>query len=394
MAEYIDSSINTKSEFIRDWLDKNLLSNNKSFHVQSGYFTFEAIEPFTQVLKSIIKNGGTVKFVLGSNAGSLVYNDAKAVLDIISGSPNSSLTIVAFKNAEFHPKCYHVKRSDNSEGALVGSGNLTQFGVSLNVEAAVLLDTRSGDNPTLVQEIKDAIDTWGTRGENDGSYQIKTQRDIEDLRQSKIIDLGNVEVRIPRGRIFRQKKPKIVLKKSLTGHWTFLKGTSRAHRVATLVTVPKPNLIVLMAELPKGSGRWKQANFDKDNFQGFFGLTIGNKVQHISLQHVAADGSLGLVESRPGVSVKSHNYRLELAAASGLQYPSRAPIGVFIRTTTDTFRYRLLMPTDPEFAIVSGFMASHWAGLPGRKRRVLTDTHTLRRNWPNSPLWIQAGNLF
>ena len=395
MVKYIDSAIDNKSKFIRDWLDNNLLSDNKSFNVQSGYFTFEAIQPFVQVLKNIINNSGTVKFVLGSNAGSLSAGDVKAVLDIIQGSPNSSLTVVSFKNAEFHPKCYHVKRSDNSESALVGSGNLTQFGVSLNVEAAIILDTRIGDNPILVQEIKDVIDIWGTRSEHDGSYQIKTQQDIEDLRQSKIIDLGNIEARIPRGRILHQKKPKRVLKKSLRGHWIFLKGARRRGRSVGPVTRPTPNLTVLIAEIPKGSGRWKQANFDKDNFLNFFGLTIGNKAQHISLQHISADGSLQAIESRPGVSVKSHNYRLELTAASGLKYPSNtAPIGVFIRLSANNFRYRLLMPSDPQFAIVSAFMATKWVGLPSRKQRVLTDTQELRNNWPNSPLWVKAGNLF
>lgn len=192
MAEYIDSAYNNKSEFIRDWLDKNLLPDAKSFRVQSGYFTYAAIEPFVQVLKSVAKNGGSAKFVLGSNGGSLIAKDAKGVLEIVKGIPNCSFTVVAFKNAEFHPKCYHIKRSDDSETVLVGSGNLTQFGISLNVEAAILLDTCTGDNLALVQEIKDAIDKWGSLDENDGAYQIKTIQDIEDLRQSKIIDLGNL----------------------------------------------------------------------------------------------------------------------------------------------------------------------------------------------------------
>jgi HKD family nuclease len=191
VAEYIDSAYNNKSEFIRDWLDKNLLPETKSFRVQSGYFSYAAIEPFVQVLKSMAKNGGSVKFVLGSNGGSLIAKDAKGVLETIKGSSNCSFTVVAFKNAEFHPKCYHIKRSNDSETVLVGSGNLTQFGISLNVEAAILLDTCTGDNLALVQEIKDAIDKWGSLDENDGAYQIKTIQDIEDLRQSKIIDLGN-----------------------------------------------------------------------------------------------------------------------------------------------------------------------------------------------------------
>lgn len=389
MAEYIDSAYNNKSEFIRDWLDKNLLSETKSFRVQSGYFSYAAIEPFVQVLKSTAKNGGSVKFVLGSNGGSLIAKDAKGVLEIIKGSSNCSFTVVAFKNAEFHPKCYHIKRSDDSETALVGSGNLTQFGISLNVEAAILLDTCTGDNLALVQEIKDAIDKWGSLDENDGAYQIKTIQDIEDLRQSKIIDLGNIEARIPRGKVLHQKKPKKVLKKSLKGHWTISKSPK------VKFTSPQSVATVLIAEIPNAGGRWKQANFDQGTFENFFGLIIGDKTQHISLQEVAANGHLGSIETRQGVSVKSHNYRLELAAGAGLDYPSTsAPIGVFIRVSSNFFRYRLLMPTDPHYSVVSTFLATRWVGPVGRKRRILTDTKELRKAWHNSPLWVQAGNLF
>lgn len=389
MAEYIDSARDNKAEFIRYWLDKNLLPNTKSFHVQSGYFSYAAIEPFAQVLKSMVKNGGRVKFVLGSNGGSLIAKDAKMVLEIIKGNPSCSLTVVAFKNAEFHPKCYHIKRSDDSETVLVGSGNLTQFGISLNVEAAILLDTCSGDNLAFVQEIKDAIDKWGSLDENDGAYQIKTIQDVEDLRQSKIIDLGNIEARIPRGKVLRQKKPKKVLKKSLRGQWAISKRPG--------VKSPGPQSVatVLIAEIPNAGSRWKQANFDQGTFENFFGLIIGDKTQHISLQEVAANGYLSSIETRQGVSVKSRNYRLELAAAAGLDYPSTsAPIGVFIRVSSGFFRYCLLMPTDPHYSVVSTFLATRWAGPVGRKRRILTDTKELRKAWHLSPLWVQAGNLF
>jgi hypothetical protein len=68
-----------------------------------------------------------------------------------------------------------------------------------------------------------------------------------------------------------------------------------------------PKVAVLLAEIPKGSGRWKQANFDKVTFQTFFGLVVGNKAQHVSLQHVDANGLIGQVEIRQGVSVKLKN---------------------------------------------------------------------------------------
>jgi len=390
MAEYIDSANQNKSEYIRHWLDKNLLSSTEAFRAQSGYFSYAAIEPFTQVLKSIVKKGGSVKFVLGSNKGSLRAIDAKRVLRIVEGKANCSFTIVAIKNAEFHPKCYYIKRSGISETALVGSGNLTPLGTSLNVEAAIVLDTDSGDSVVLVQKIRDTIDKWETLNESDGAYKVKTIQDIEDLRQSKIIDLVSVESRMPSKKILpHQKSSKKVLKHSRKPHWSLVRRPSRKYRS------PKQIAAVLIAEIPGGGDRWKQANFDKDSFQNFFGLTIGDKTQHVSLQHVDTNGSLGTLETHQGVSVKSHNYRIEIDAASGLNYPTRsAPIGVFVRIAPDSFRYRLLMPTAPHFQTVSTLLANHWVGPPRMKRRIVIDTKQLRKAWPNSPLWVKAGNLF
>jgi HKD family nuclease len=390
MTEYIDSASQQNSDFIRHWLDKNLTSKTKLFFVQSGYFSYAGIEPFNQFLKGMIKSGGSVKFVLGSNNGSLQAQDANKVLKIVKGKAGCSFTIVSFKNAEFHPKCYYIKRSETSETAIVGSGNLTSLGIGLNIEAAIILDTDNGDSALLVQKIRDAISKWETLNESDGAYTIITTQDIKDLQQSKIIDLMRVEERVPSKKILQdQENKKKVLKKGLKQHWRLGK------KPVIQSGGKKPTAPVLVAEIPNAGGRWKQANFDKDTFESFFGLTIGDKTKEIYLQSVTGIGSLSPIEARKGVSVKSQNYRLELAAASGLNYPTgNAPIVVFVRITSDTFRYRLLMPTDPEFLAVSTFLGKHWVGPVGRKRRITIDTKLLRKAWPSSPLWVKAGKLF
>ncbi|MEK7153263.1 MAG: hypothetical protein AAB834_04905, partial [Patescibacteria group bacterium] len=78
---------------------------------------------------------------------------------------------------------------------------------------------------------------------------------------------------------------------------------------------------VLIAEIPKSGDRWRQANFDKQSFVDFFGAEPGNNNQRILLRNVSPEGKLGEVESRPSVSVISQNYRFELGAAAGLDYP-------------------------------------------------------------------------
>jgi hypothetical protein len=153
---------------------------------------------------------------------------------------------------------------------------------------------------------------------------------------------------------------------------------------------PIPTYDVLIAEIPKGGDRWNQANFDLETFRSFFGAEPG-VFRRIVLQHVDATGELGAVENRPGVSVKSQNYRFELDAAAGLSYPANGrPVGVFVKIAPRTFRYRLMMPNDPDYPMVNAILDTQWKGRLDRMRRVVTTTDLVRQAWPNSPLWVTA----
>jgi hypothetical protein len=109
------------------------------------------------------------------------------------------------------------------------------------------------------------------------------------------------------------------------------------------------------------------------------------------MYEVAADGSLGDLESRPSVEVKSQNYRFELAAAKGVAYPADGrPIGVFMRLDTGEFLYVLLLPGDAGYAAVSAFLDTEWDGPARQVRRVRTSVKALKSAWPNAPLWKAA----
>lgn len=115
-----------------------------------------------------------------------------------------------------------------------------------------------------------------------------------------------------------------------------------------------PDSPVLVAELPRASDRWNQANFSLETYQGFFGAKIG--AQHrILLQHVESDGHLAPLETRPSVEVRSRNFRFELQAAAHLPYPANGrPVAVFIRQLTGIFLYRLVLPSHTaDYAAVS-----------------------------------------
>lgn len=56
---------------------------------------------------------------------------------------SSHLTVVALRNALYHPKIFHVVGSDRSMAAMIGSANLTVAALGTNVEAWV--EVESGD---------------------------------------------------------------------------------------------------------------------------------------------------------------------------------------------------------------------------------------------------------
>jgi hypothetical protein len=143
---------------------------------------------------------------------------------------------------------------------------------------------------------------------------------------------------------------------------------------------------VLVAEI-HGPSRWKQANFNLENFVNFFQCDPKQR-KEVSLTRVDQDGNT-TVERHPSVAVKSSNFRIELGAASGLSYPAKGqgrPIGVFIRTATRKFLYRLLMPPDRDYATVSGFLNRNTSPQRGRMRRLRIGLADLKRFWPRSPL--------
>jgi hypothetical protein len=145
---------------------------------------------------------------------------------------------------------------------------------------------------------------------------------------------------------------------------------------------------VLLAEIPKSGNRWNQANFDVDTFETFFGAKAGDNSQRILLRNILSDRSLGRIEVRPSVSVISQNYRFELEAAAGLEYPHEGrPIGVFIRISTRMFIYKLFMPeTDEKYAEIADWMNSNWSGRADRMKRIVKAAGEIKELLYNSSL--------
>lgn len=202
MARYIDNGSGKSNQDVGHWLDKNLVAGIRAFRGQFGYFRFNAIEAFADLVRDAAVAGKPVHFVLGSNFGSLVAEDAQLVLRVASGE-QASLTVVAFADAEFHPKTIHIVRADGSATAVVGSSNLTGRGLGQNVEASVIFDSTAGDDPAQLAAIASAIDRWRTLGKNSAVFRITSDASLRKLAEDKIINLPQPKKRwraAPRGR--------------------------------------------------------------------------------------------------------------------------------------------------------------------------------------------------
>jgi hypothetical protein len=103
---------------------------------------------------------------------------------------------------------------------------------------------------------------------------------------------------------------------------------------------------------------------------------------------VKKNGLFSDIEIRPSVSVVSQNYRFELEAAAGLDYPSSGrPISIFIRVSTRMFLYVIVMPMDNFYQTVRQFLDQKWEGRADRMKRICTTVQQLQINCANLPFW-------
>lgn len=307
------------------------------------------------------KSKNTFDLVVGTDA--ITTPRSLAALEEAS-SRLKGLKVRAFLNSRrgsaFHPKfCWF--RGARGGTLITGSGNLTRGGLISNWEAFSI-------EALSMSGARDVEKWWG-------DWTANAAAQMRPLTDGEVVARAEENARQPTRRLAAAEAPETA---------------EREPEVAAA----KPTSDVLIAEIPgtRDSARWKQANFDLETFQRYFGASRDSQ-RRIFLYHVGADGTLPEdPESRPSVSVPSGNFRFELGAASGLDYPTQGrPIAVFVKVAARTFRYRLLMPNDPAYLTVQRFLASKAPVLPGpnRIRRVQVTAAELQAAWPDSPLWAK-----
>ncbi|WP_410050928.1 phospholipase D family protein [Bradyrhizobium sp. SZCCHNR3054] len=158
---------------------------------QSGFFSADGLRPFVPCLTRLAASNSVVSAVVGSNDGDTQQADVETLVSLM-GLPRSkgSLGVVSYSGAFFHPKTYHLKRSDGSQAAYVGSANLSLAGVgSLHVEAGLIVDTRDGDAAAVLDEIARGVDDWFTTARA-GFERVKSSADVSKLVAAGVLSVA------------------------------------------------------------------------------------------------------------------------------------------------------------------------------------------------------------
>jgi hypothetical protein len=185
---YIDTASRRGEETLAAWFQAVLTDDVTELRWQSGFFFAEGAGLLIPTLERLKRAEGIVRGVIGADARSTLRDDVAWLVGAI-GIPRkgAALGAVSFARGLFHPKTYHVVRRDGSEVAYVGSANLTAPAVSgRNVEAGLVLDTRSGDSRDVLRAIADGVDWWFEET-RDGFNPISALATVQQLTDDGIL---------------------------------------------------------------------------------------------------------------------------------------------------------------------------------------------------------------
>lgn len=341
-----------------------------------------------RALRRFRASGGKSVLIVGVDEGGATVEglkDAMALVDQVTVFHDTG-------GRTFHPKVFIVEGIAKAY-VLVGSSNLTAGGLFSNYEMSMeirLNKSKPGDCK-LLAELKQAVlhfQTLATAAQTltpallskllaDPSISIPSEKAAKrragGAPGAKSSVFGPAVAGLPRAPKLTKKSPAPKAASAPGAAAPAASGASRG--------------VILLAEVPKAGSRWEQANFDLATFTGFFGLSA-TSTRAIDLQHIPVSGPRGPIEHRPSVSVKSQNYRIELAALKGLAYPTgtQRPFVLVRRVGRSLFHYHALMPGSPGYAQITALVAQHAGPRAGRMRRPQLTVSQVRAAWPQCPL--------
>ena len=143
-----------------------------------------------------LRQGGTLTFVVGIDLKNTTREGLQALIDLEQHGRAETYVYHNEADSVFHPKLYLFRNSREAR-LIVGSNNLTQAGLFVNVEAGLQLDRRVND--PVVRQAVDALATWRDTSTRlaarltsafleqliQGGYVIDERESREIIRQEK-----------------------------------------------------------------------------------------------------------------------------------------------------------------------------------------------------------------
>ena len=312
------------------------------------------------------------------------------------------------KGSTFHPKFSWFNKM-NGGSLVLGSGNLTQKGLRHNREAySVIQCNKQGMEEVIAEwnrwyahslpflfDIEDPVVMAKARLNTEKIRAVSTAKVTIKKSHTSLsegVNLSDIYKNQPKDQKTSAKKmpmKSLVVEEPQTPQGNIPLMTDEELDLDASYWTFAQNSAILIAEIPKSGNRWKQANFDKETFEHYFGATCGENGEYrILLKNVNDDGSLNETEIRPSVSVSSRNYRFELDAANGLKYPdgNERPIAIFSKVSCRDFIYMLLMPGQANYNKVMTFIGESVPPSAKMRRLQYTAKDVITRI-PNLALW-------
>src|SRR6266511_3919918 len=304
--------------------------------------------------QQFLDRGGRCSLVVGIDA----VTDPAALRALLRlADERTAVEVRVFHNESrglFHPKISHFTRRDGAQVVIVGSGNLTPGGLRGNIEGYSVA-TFSSTEPV-------DLGTWDSflRRHADAIRPIDKDAFERAEANRRIAPAG------PGRR--REAEPDV--------------EPEGADVPEEPEAEERRDDRMLVAQVPRGGGRWQQVHFNGDVVREYFRVRP-NSQERVFLRDVLGPRRLGRVEVRPCLySVVNRNHRIEFAGRQGEEYPREGtPILVARETGLRTHRYRILFPGEPGYDEMSRFLATNPSFGRGL-RRVLTTRSRVRGIWP------------
>ena len=265
----------------------------------------------------------------------------------------------------FHPKIYMFK-GEKKALIIIGSNNLTEYGLTYNVEGAVSIEhDYCADDRSLVTN---QIETYFTNMFNSSDINLKkiSEQFIAQLNNTGLLPSDenrrdNYETNLLQHESREEARRNIIdlftpsLMQEAPANFSPRRrqqtlNISEPNRVEeSIVQVDRENWrfvnssLVLIAEIG-GPSRWKQISFSKENFETFFEvpLNVGGEY-YIRLRYINLEGLLEEgVENCKAIVKGSSNYNLEPSKVreSSVEYDRHnKPIILFIKLNNRDFVY-------------------------------------------------------